>query len=115
MAGCVSFNWIDDMIGERHDLPVLLLVPAQEVLQRRRGEEEFLPQPQLVPGRRLVAGVEHARDRFETHAVGQRTDVIAAIEVLEPQRIPRPGRPQSQRVDVPAAPAGDRRVEARPR
>ena len=98
------------VVGERRELAVLRLVPAQEVLQRGRREEELLPQPQLVPGRRLVARIEHARDRFEPHAVGQRADVIAAIEVVEPQRIRRPRRPQPQRVDVAPAPAGDRRV-----
>jgi hypothetical protein len=37
------------VVGERHELAVLLLVPAQEVLQRSGSEEEFLPQPKLVP------------------------------------------------------------------
>jgi hypothetical protein len=90
---------------------VLRLVPAQEILQRRRGEEELLPQPQLVAGGRVVARVEHARDRFEAHAVGERADVVAPVEVVEPQRIGRARGPQAQRVDVPATPSGDRCVE----
>jgi hypothetical protein len=45
------------MVGERRQLPVLLLVPRQEILQRRGGEEIFLTQPQVQAGRRVVAGV----------------------------------------------------------
>ena len=99
------------VVGERRELAVLRLVPAQQVLQRRRREEVLLPQPQLVAGGRFVARVEHPRDRLQAHAVGQRADVIAAVEVLEPQRVRRLRRPEPQRIDVAPAPADERRVE----
>ena len=54
-----------DVVGQRDEVAVLLLVPAQQVLQRRRGEEDLLPQAQLVPGRRGVGGIEHARHGFQ--------------------------------------------------
>ena len=53
IAGCVSFSWIDDVVGQRREVAVLRLVAAQQVLQRGGREEVFLPQPQLVPGRRF--------------------------------------------------------------
>ena len=83
MAGCVSFSWIATWSASDTSSPCCCLVPAQEILQRRRGEEELLPQPQLVAGGRVVARIEHARDRFEAHAVGERADVVAAVEVVE--------------------------------
>ena len=89
---------------------MLLLVPAQQVLQRRRGEEDLLPQAQLVPGGRGVGGIEDARHGFQPDAVGERADVVAAVEVLQRQRVVGARRPQPQRVDVLAAPAGDRGV-----
>ena len=100
------------VVGKRNELAVLLLVPPEKILQRRRGEEELLAQPQLVARGGIVAGIEHARDRFEAHAVGERAHVVAAVEVVEAQRIGRARGPQSQRVDVPAVPTGDRRIEA---
>ena len=99
-----------DMVGQRRKLAVLRLVPPQQILQRCRREEELLAQPELVARGRLVAWIEHARDRLETHPVRERADVIAAVELLERDRIHRPRGPQAQRVDVMAAPARDRRV-----
>ena len=98
------------MIGQRQQVAVLRLVPAQEVLQRCRREEDLLPEPQLVAGGRGVVGVEHARDRLEAHPVGERAHVIALVEVFHRQRVGRTRRPQAQRVHVRAAPPGDRRV-----
>jgi hypothetical protein len=70
----------------------------------------LLPEAQLVPRRRVVARIEHARDRLEAHAIGECADVVAAIEVREIDGVHRPRRPEPQRVHVHAAPAGDRRV-----
>ena len=99
------------MIPQRRKLPVLLLVPADEILQRRRGEEVFLAQPQVQARRRVVIRVENARDRLEPDAIGQRSDMVAPVEVVERDWIGCAGRPQAQRVHLPSAPAGDRRVE----
>ena len=90
---------------------MLRTMPAQEVLQRRRREEVLLAQAQVLAGGGVVARVQHARNRFEPHAVRKRAHVVAAVEVVERERVGRTRRPQAQRVDVPPAPAGDRRVE----
>jgi hypothetical protein len=100
-----------DVVGQRFHGKLLRPMAAQQVLQRRGGEEELLPQPQVLARGGLVARIQHARDRLEAHAVGERADVIAAVEVEQRQRIGRARGPQPQRVDVTAAPAGDRRVE----
>ena len=88
----------------------LLHVAADEILQRGGGEEIFLPQPQLLTGRRRVARVEHLGDRLGAHLFGERADMVALVEGVETQRIGRARRPQAQRVHMPAAPADDRRV-----
>ena len=98
------------MVRQRREVAMLREVPAHEVLQRRRREKELLPEAQFESGRRLVARIEHARDSLEPHTVGQRPDVIATIEIGEPQRIVGARRPQPECVDVAPAPADDRRV-----
>ncbi len=99
------------MVGQQRQLTVQLLVPADEILQRRGCEEEFLTQPQDFAGRCFVAGIQDARNRLEPNAIGQRADVVAAIEVLERNRIGGARGPQPKRIHAPAAPTGDRRVE----
>ena len=110
MLGCVSLSWIAARSGRKWRSPSVRRCRAHEVLQRRGDEEIFLPQPQLAARRRLVARVENLRDRFRARLLGQRADMVAAVEGVEPQRIGRARRPQPQRVHVPAAPADDRRV-----
>ena len=99
-----------DLVGELADVAVLLHVAADQILQRGGGEEIFLPQPQFLARRRRVARIEHLGDRLGAHLIGERADVIAAVEGVEPQRVGGARRPQAQRVDVLAAPADDRRV-----
>ena len=84
---------------------------ADDVLQRRRGEEILLAQPQFLSGRSGVGGVEHAGDRVGPGQVGERAGIIAAIEGLEADRVGRLRAPQAKRVHPPAAPADDRRIE----
>ena len=99
------------MIRKRRELSLQLLVAADEILQRRRGKEVFLTQPQIKACRRVVARIEDARNRLEPHPIGQRADMVAPVEVVERKRIGGPRRPQPQRVYVSSAPAGDRGVE----
>ena len=89
----------------------ILQVPAQNILDGGGGEEEFLPQPQFLPRRGTVVGIEHAHQRFSAGLVRQRARVIAIVECIEAQRIERTGRPQAQRVHAPALPADDRRID----
>ena len=102
------------VFAERADVAMLLEVAANEVEQRGGGEEIFLPQTQLLAGRRRVARIENLGDRLGAHRLGKRADVVAGVEGVELQRVGRARRPQAQRIDVPAAPADDRRVVARP-
>ena len=83
---------------------------ANEVLQGRRGEEIFLAQAQRLAGRRLVAGVENARNAFGMRAGGEGADMVAPVERRQLDRIDRAGRPEPQRVGMLALPADDRRV-----
>ena len=99
-----------DLGGEVAQLPVGSEVPLDQVLQRGRDEEIFLPQPQLAPRRALVVRIEEFADRFRARLLGDGAEIIAGVEDVEPQRIGRARRPQPQRVDVLAAPADDRRV-----
>ena len=98
------------LVGQRADVAVLADVPPHQILQRSGGEEVLLPQPQFLPGRRVVAWIQHLRDRVRARARLQCADMIAAIECIEPQRIGGPRRPQSQRIGEVAAPADHRRV-----
>ena len=99
-----------DLGGEVAQLPVGGEVPLDQVLQRGRNEEIFLPQPQLAPRGALVVRIEEFADRFRARFLGDGAEVIAGVEDVEPQRVGRARRPQPQRVDVLAAPADDRRV-----
>ena len=97
-------------LRQRMQVAVGLQVALHDVLQRGRDEEIFLPQPQLAPSDRGVARVEDFRDRFGAHLLAQRTDMVATVERIEPQRIGSARRPQPQRIHVLAAQADDRRV-----
>ena len=76
-----------------------------------RPRRRNIPAAAAVPVRPAsIPRVEHARDRLGAGALRQRADVVAAVEVVEPDRIGRLRAPQAERVDAVAAPAGDRRV-----
>ncbi len=80
-------------LGQRMDAAGLADLSAQQVLQRGRGEEVFLPQPQLLSRRAVVRGVEHLRDRFRADLLGQRAMMIAAVKGIEAQRVRRARTP----------------------
>ena len=98
------------MVGQRVERAVFVEMAADEVLQRGGGEEILLPQPQFLALGRGVVGIEHARDRLGAGARRGGADQVAVVERGQLQRRGRARRPQPQRVDVAAAPAGDRRV-----
>ena len=98
------------VIGQGRQRLVQRQMAPHQVLQRGRGEEVFLAQPQRLAGRRLVAGVEHAGDRLGVRARGEGADVVAAVEGGEFDRVDGARRPQPQRVGVLPLPADDRRV-----
>ena len=64
-----------------------------------------------MAGRCFVARVENTRYRLEANAIGQCAHVVAAIEILQVERIGGSRRPQSQRVDVRSSPSGDGSIE----
>ena len=82
-----------DLIAKFSDIAALLHMAVDQVLQRGGGEEIFLAQPQLLPRRRGIAGIEHLGDRLRAHLIGLRADVIAGVEHVEPQRVRRARRP----------------------
>src|SRR3954447_18900782 len=85
-------------------------VTADNVLQRRRDEEEFLSQTQFLACRGLVARIKHARNRLGMIALGEGADMIAAIEAIKMNRIARACRPETQRIGMAAAPTDHRSV-----
>ena len=56
------------MLGQLVQRGELVEMPPDQVLQRCRGEEILLPQPQLLALRRCVVRIEHARDRLGPRA-----------------------------------------------
>jgi hypothetical protein len=99
-----------DLARQAAELAVRGKMPLDQVLQRSRDEEIFLAQPQFAARRALVVRIEEFADRFGARLLGGGADIIALVEGVEFQRVGRARRPQSQRVDVLAAPADDRRV-----
>ena len=100
------------VVGQGADVAELFDVATDEIEQRGRSEEIFLPQPQLLAGRGRVARIEHLGDRLGAHGVRKGADVVAGVEGVELQRVDGARRPQSQRIDVTTAPTDDRRVVA---
>ncbi len=111
MAGCVSLSWMAAWSASDDSSPCCCLCRRTRSCSDADAKKNSWRSRRSCAGRRVVAGVEDARDRLEAHAVGQRADVVAAVEVLERDRIGGARRPQAQRVDVLPAPTGDRRVE----
>ena len=77
-----------------------------------RPRRRNTPAAAATRGRPAVSslGIEDLRDRLGARLLRQRADMVALVEHVEPQRVDGARRPQPQRVDVPAAPADDRRV-----
>ena len=72
--------------------PMLLEVTAHEVVQRGGGEEIFLPQPQLLTGRRGLARIQHFEiDSARTVRPARRHG--RPVERVQPQRIGGARRP----------------------
>ena len=94
-------------------------VACDQILQRGGGKEELLAQAQLLAGFGVVARIQNAGDSLGAHAVAQRAHVVAAVELLQVQRLGRARGPQAQRIGVVAASAdhggviGDRREDFR--
>ena len=78
------------LVGQVAHLVVLSDMPVQHVLQRGRGEEILLTQPQLLARRRLVAGVQNLRNGICPCTRSQRADMIATVERFQLQRVRRP-------------------------
>ena len=99
-----------DLVGEGLDRAELLDVAADQVLQRGRDEEVFLAEPELLTGRRRIRRIKDAGNGLRPGQVGQGADMVAAVELVEADRIDGAGAPQAERIHPRAAPADDRRV-----
>ena len=84
---------------------------AHQIGQRAGDEEVLLNEAKSLAHARGVVRVEHPRERFGGERLGQRTDEVAAAELLEVEEIGRGGRPQPQRIDRLAAEADHRTIE----
>ncbi len=87
------------LLGQRVQRTVLEQMPADDVLDRRAGEEVLLAQPQLAPGRRAVVRVKHPGDVLELVLHLGSTLVVATVEGVQVDVLRRGGAPQSQRAD----------------
>ena len=95
---------------QRMKIPVLVEMGTHEVLEGRRCEEVFLPQPKLSALRRLVARIKHLRDRIRMRFGGLRLHVLPIIECIEFQRLGGAGAPEAQQVGPAASPTDDEHV-----
>jgi len=98
------------VVGQSLERAEFAQVTRHQILQGGRREEELLPQPQLLSGFGIIAGIEHAADRFGTYPVAQSAHVVAAVELVQMQRFGGACGPQAQRVGVIAARTDHRRV-----
>ena len=98
------------LVGQHFQIAMFGHEPCHDVLQRRRGQEIFLLQPQLLARFRRVVGIEHPRQGPGQRLGFRRCRVIARIEALEVQKRRRQRPPQAQAVGPMALPADHRRV-----
>ena len=92
-----------DLVGQRGPIIAGGAEAADEVGQRAGDEKVFLKESQTFALRRVIVGIQHARDRLGGERFGQRADEIAAAELGEVEIIRRLDGPQAQRVDGFAA------------
>ena len=69
------------MVRQRQQAAMLAQMAAHQILQRRRGEEIFLPQAQLLALRGAVARIEHLRDRLGPRLGGLGLDMSPWLNV----------------------------------
>ena len=75
------------LVGQGGDVGMVRQVAADDVLQRRRGEEIFLLEAQLLAGLGGVVGVEDAADALGPHLLGHGLHVVAAVERFEVDQV----------------------------
>ena len=80
---------------------------AQDVLQRGRGQEEFLFQPQLFALIGGVIRVKHAAERAGQRFRFGRGGIVTAVETVEVKERGRFRRPEPQRIGPFPLPADD--------
>ena len=98
------------LLGQRPPVRVRLAKPANGVGERTGDEEIFLHQTECAALRRVVVRIENARQRFRVERFGDRSDEIAAAELLKVERMRRRRAPQPKRVDRLAAVSDHRTV-----
>ena len=98
------------LVGKVLDRAELLEVAADEVLERGGDEEILLAEAQLLAGRGRIRRIEDAGDGLRPRPVGERADMVAAVELVEADLVDGAGAPQAKRVHPRPAPADDGRV-----
>ena len=110
IAGWVSLSWTAACSPSVRTSPHCLMWRRMRSSSEAEAKKYSCLQPQFLAGRSRVAGVENLGDRLGPDRFGKRADIVAGVEGFELERVGRPRRPQAQRVDMPAAPADDRRI-----
>ena len=100
-----------DVVGQRAPVGVPAAEPTDEVGQRASDQEVLLHEPEPLPHRRRIVGIEHAGQRLGREAFGERADEVAVAELLEVEVVARRRRPQPERVDRLPAVADDGTIE----
>ncbi len=98
------------LFGQKPPIGIRLPKSPDGVRQRTGDEEIFLHEPEFTPLRRMVVRIENAGERFRVERFGDRSDEIAAAELLKIERVRGGGAPQTQRIDRLAAIANHRPV-----
>ncbi len=87
------------VVGQRKQAAMLREMVCDEILQRRRGEEIFLPKAQFLALRAGIARIEDFRDGARARLPVLRLDMVALVEGVEVQGIGRARPPEAQVVD----------------
>ena len=96
-----------DLVGEVAEGLILLVVNAQDALQRRRHQQILLLQAQPLAGEVVVGGVEHLGNGLRHGVLLQGADVVAAGEGGHVEAVGLLGAPEGQLVHLVGTVAGD--------
>jgi hypothetical protein len=99
-----------DLFGQATQIAMFVHEPAQDVGQRRGGEEILLLEAEFLARGRGVVGVEHPADRARDLLPRGGPHEIAPVETVEVEALHRMGGPEAQRIGPACVPAHHGRV-----
>ena len=92
-----------DLLRKRAPVGIAAPESPDQIGERRSDEEVLLHEPQSLPLRGGIVGIEDASERFCRERLRQGTDEVAVAEGLEIERVGSSRRPEAQGVDGLAA------------